>query len=145
VGSPVANHLIADLISGATSPPASPPASPPTSPPPASPPTSPPISGSVATTTKLSAGPVIYHWGYATVNLTITVSPSSGTALPGGLVNIYANGQFLGTAALHVVNGVETASVTLYVYQSGTYNISAGYVGSSSFGSSTSNTLPITV
>jgi hypothetical protein len=79
------------------------------------------------------------------VNLKITVTPASGTALPGGSIQIFANGRLLGSATLHIVNGVETASVTLYVYQSGIYNISAGYAGSSSFASSTSNTLPITV
>jgi hypothetical protein len=148
VGSPAANHLIADLISPSvpTTPPVSPPTNPPVSPPPTSPPVSPPpSSGPVTTSTRLTAGPVVYHWGYATVNLTITVSPSSGSALPGGLVDIYANGQRLGTVTLRVVNGVETASVTLIVYQSGTYNVSAGYVGNSSFGTSSSNGLSIIV
>ncbi len=152
-GSPVANHLIADLImvSLPTSPPVSPPVSPPPtsppiSPPPASPPASPPpSSGSVGTTTQMTTSPVVYHWGFATVNLTITVTPASGTVLPGGSIRIFANGQLLGTATLHVVNGVETATVTLYVYQSGTYNISTGYLANSSFGASMSKTVPITV
>jgi subtilase family serine protease len=149
-GSPVANRMIADLVSltPPTTPPVSPPVSqPPVSPPPVSPPpTSPPPSqGSTATSTRLTAGPVMYHWGYATVNLTLTVSPSSGSVLPGGLVDIYANGRLLGAATLHVVNGVETASVTLLVFRPGTFTLSAGYVGTSAFTASTSSPVSIIV
>ena len=60
-------------------------------------------------------------------------------------MDIYANGQLLGTATLHVVNGVETASVTLIVYRAGTYTVSAGYVGTSAFSASTSSSVRITV
>jgi hypothetical protein len=110
------------------------------------PPVTNPPPGTVATTTTLTAGPVHRgRFGFPSVTLTITVKPSSGTTLPGGLVELVYNGTVLGTARLQVVNGVETASFNVTFFGHGSFSFSAVYVGNSSFQGSTSNPVTVTV
>lgn len=112
--------------------------------PPVSPPPPPPASSS-STTTTLTAGPVRYYGWYATVSLTVTVKPASGSAQPGGTVSLIYNGQVLGTATLHLVNGVETATFNVVFYSNGVYSFSAQYGGSTQFEGSASNTKTVIV
>ena len=90
------------------------------------------------TGTTLTAGSVSYHGYYATVTLTVTVRPASGTAAPGGTVDLLYNGQVLGSATLHVVNGVATASFNIMFFANGNYTFSAEYAGTPQFATSTS-------
>jgi hypothetical protein len=111
-----------------------------------SPPVSPPPPGSTTTTTTtLTAGAVHYHGWYATVQLTVTVKPGSGSTQPGGKVALIYNGQVLGTATLQLVNGVETATFNVIFYANGDYTFSAQYLGNSQFQSSTSNSVSVIV
>ena len=93
----------------------------------------------------MTAGPVVYHRRYATMRLNIAVTPTTGTALPGGNLQIYSNGVSLGTVQLQFVNGVEMASVSLYFFQSGTYTITAGYLGNSAFAPCMSDPLTVRI
>ena len=52
--------------------------------------------------------------------------PSS--SLPGGSVRLIYNGQVLGIATLHLVNGVETATFNVTYFANGLYVFSAQYV-----------------
>lgn len=116
-----------------------PPVSPPVSPPPVSPPpVSPPVSS--GTTTTISAGNVYYYGYYATETLTVTVKPTSGTTQPTGTVTLYYDGQVLGTATLHLVNGVATATFNITYYANGSYPFTAQYGGNSQFSGSTAST-----
>jgi hypothetical protein len=122
------------LLAINTSPPAPPP-----SPPPAPP-------GMVSTTTTLTAGPVHYHWwGPATETLTVTITPGSGTVAPGGTVELIYDGQVLGTAQIHLVNGVATATFNVAYYANGSYSFTAQYMGTSQFQGSTSNSVTVNV
>jgi hypothetical protein len=106
----------------------------------------PPPSSTTATMMTLTAGPVQYHWfSPPTVTLTIQVRPGSGTVLPSGTVELISNGQVLGTATLHLVNGIETATFTVQLYSFGSYAFTAAYLGSNSFQGSTSNAVNVTV
>jgi hypothetical protein len=97
----------------------------------------------VGTTTTLTAGAVRYFGWYATETITVTVKPLSGTAQPGGTIELVYGGRVLGTATLHVVNGVETATFNVTYFANGNYTFSAQYVGASGFASSVSP--PVTV
>jgi hypothetical protein len=110
-----------------------------------SPPVSPPAGSTAATTTTLSAGTVHYHGWYATVQLTVTVKPNSGTVAPGGTVELIYNGQVLGSATLHLVNGVETATFNVIFYANGDYPFTVQYEGTSQFLPSTSNQVNVIV
>lgn len=112
-------------------------------PPPLSPPPPPPTT--TGTTTTITSSPVSYHGWYATATLTIQVKPASGTAIPTGTVQLIYNGQVLGTATLHTVNGVATATFRLVFYANGNYTFTAQYVGSSVFPPSTSSPFTLTV
>jgi hypothetical protein len=128
-------------------PPVSPPpvSPPPVSPPPVSPPPVTPPTTTTTTTTTLTAGPVRYFGWFATESLTVTVRPTSGTALPGGSVRLIYNGQVLGIATLHLVNGVETATFNVTYFANGLYVFSAQYVGGAAFAPSTSGAVGVLV
>ncbi|MFO0801989.1 MAG: Ig-like domain-containing protein [Gemmataceae bacterium] len=113
------------------------------SPPPVSPP--PPPASNASTITTLTAGPVRYYGWYATVSLTVTVKPASGAVQPTGSVALIYNGQVLGTATLHLVNGVETATFNVTFYSNGVYSFSAQYGGDGQFAGSTSNAKSVIV
>jgi len=113
------------------------------------PPTQPPPSGAVATTSTLTAGPVHYgsgrHHRYPTVNLTVTISPSTGSTQPNGVVELIYNGQVLGSARVHVVNGVAEALFTVQFSGSGSYSFTTQYMGTTNFQGSTSNSVTVNV
>jgi uncharacterized protein (TIGR03437 family) len=69
-----------------------------------------------------------------TVQLTATVSPVSGSAVPTGTVNFFA-GSALGSATLSAAGGVATASITIQAsdFGIGTGTVSAGYSGDATF------------
>jgi hypothetical protein len=108
--------------------------------------TPPPVTG-VATTTTLSAGSVhrSRFFGLPTVSLTVTITPTSGTVLPNGTVELLYNGSVLGTAQVHVVNGVETATFNVIFFGSGNFAFTAQYLGNSQFQGSTSNAMTVTI
>ncbi len=100
----------------------------------------------VSTTTTLTAGTVHYHrFGPATVTLTVTIKPGSGTALPGGTVELIYNNQVLGSGTIHVVGGVAEVTFNVAFYASGSYTFSVNYLGSASFLPSKSNSVTVTV
>jgi hypothetical protein len=100
----------------------------------------------VATTTTLSAGPVHRGpFGLPTVTLTVTITPATGTVLPGGTVELLFNGRVLGTAHIRVVNGVATGTFNVLFFGSGNFTFSTAYTGNSQFQGSTSNTVTVTI
>jgi hypothetical protein len=105
----------------------------------------PPPANTVSTTSKLTAGTVHYHRTYATVTLTVVISPASGSTLPGGTVELMYQGSVLGTATVQVVNGVAEAVFNVEFFANGNYTFSAVYQGNSQFQGSTSNSLTVTV
>jgi hypothetical protein len=105
----------------------------------------PPSTTPVATTTTLTAGPVFSRFGLPMVNLTVTIQPGSGTAIPGGTVELIYNGRVLGTAQVRVVNGVATATFTVEFFGSGSFTFSAAYLGSGAFQPSSSNAVTVNV
>ena len=98
-----------------------------------------------ATITTLTAGPVYYYWGFALATLTVRVTPSSGTVLPTGTVDLFYNGSVLGTATIQVVNGVAIAQFTIEFFYYGDYTFTAQYMGSTSFQGSSSNSVTVAV
>ena len=114
-------------------------------------PTPPPPTGTTTTTTRLTAGRVHYNRnGTASVALTVTVSPASGTVPPDGQVQLIYNGSVLATGTVKVVNGVAqvTFDVTFASYSNvywNYYTFSAGYIGSSHFGASSSQPVKVAV
>jgi hypothetical protein len=139
-------------VTGATSTnptPPTPPSNPPTPTPPSNPPTPTPPSTqpttTVATTTTLAASPVTQHGYFSTVALTVTITPSSGTVLPGGLVELIYHGRILGIARIHVVNGVSTATFSVAFFGTGSFTFTTQYLGSSQFQGSTSAPVTVTV
>lgn len=117
---------------------------------PSNPPPTPPTS-TTATSTSMKAGRVHYNAnGTASVALTVLISPSSGTVLPDGQVQLVYNGSVLGTGTVKVVHGVAqvTFNVTFSSYSQTTwdyYIFSASYLGSSHFGASSSHSLTVGV
>src|SRR5205814_9210466 len=102
---------------------------PPTTPTPP-PPTTP--SRPVATTTQLTAGPVVRHGSFrpATTTLTIDVTPASGKTAPSGTVALVYNGSIIGLGRVQVVNGVATVTFNVALYGTGNFTFSAQYLGS---------------
>jgi hypothetical protein len=101
----------------------------------------------VGTTTTLSAGPV--HTGtrfrLPIVTLTVTITPTSGTVAPGGIVELVYQGRVLGAARVTVVNGVATATFTVSFLGHGNFTFTADYLGSSQFQGSSSNSVTVSV
>jgi hypothetical protein len=99
-----------------------------------------------ATTTTLTAGSV-RHFGpnLAMATLTITVTPASGSTTPTGTVELVYNGRVLGTATVHVVNGMATATFNVLFSGTGSFGFTAQYLGSSQFTGSTSSSTTVTV
>ena len=130
------------LLSLSASPPGTP--TPPTVPTPPTPPTVP--TSPVATTTTLTASAVSHHGSRPpTATLTVTVTPGSGSAVPGGWVELIYNGTVLGAARVRVVNGVATATFNVAFFGTGDFTFSAQYLGSSQFGGSSSSSVTVTV
>ncbi len=95
----------------------------------------------VATTTTLSASPTSAPYGTA-ISLTAIVKASTGTTTPTGTVSFKNGATVLGTATL---NATGQATLSTKVLAVGSDSVVAVYSGSSSFGSSTSNTVKITI
>jgi hypothetical protein len=102
--------------------------------------------GSIATSSTLSASPVHYHWwSYPTVNLTVVISPNSGSVAPDGTVELLYGGTVLGKAKVQVVNGVAEAMFSVEFYYYGSYTFTTQYLGSGPFQASTSNAVTVTI
>jgi hypothetical protein len=80
-----------------------------------------------------------------TVTFTAVITPASGSVAPGGTVDLIVNGQLLGSATVHVVNGVAEATFTVEFFGPGIFIFSAQYLGSSGFQGSTSNAVTVEV
>jgi hypothetical protein len=79
------------------------------------------------------------------VTFTVVISPASGTAEPGGTVDLLVNGRVLGAATVRVVNGVAEATFTVAFFARGSFTFTAQYEGSSLFQGSTSNAVTVNV
>jgi hypothetical protein len=123
---------------------ATPPA--PTPPPPApTPPPPAPSSPAVVTVTSLTAT-VDPFARIPTVTFVATVTPESGSTLPTGTVEILDGDTVLGTAQIEHVHGVaEVEFNVIFPPVSGVYEISVVYPGTSTFATSTSRTITVTV
>jgi uncharacterized protein (TIGR03437 family) len=83
----------------------------------------------------------------ATVNdmiaLTATVAAASGSVIPTGTVNFAAGGQSLGSVTLAAVGAVQTASMTVPVWQigAGSVVVTAEYAGDSVFSTGGAQTI----
>jgi hypothetical protein len=80
-----------------------------------------------------------------TVTFTVVINPASGAVAPDGTVNLIVNGRTLGSATVHVVNGVDEATFTVAFFGRGSFVFSAQYPGSSQFQGSTSNAVTVNV
>jgi hypothetical protein len=107
--------------------------------------------GTIATTTRLSAGPVRYHRdGTASVTLTVQITPSSGAVGPDGTVQLIYQGSVLGSKAVQVAGDVGQVTFTV-TFPSFTdtrwdyYSFTARYTGSGHFGASTSHAVTVAV
>jgi hypothetical protein len=80
-----------------------------------------------------------------TVTFTAVINPVSGAVAPGGTVNLIVNGRALGSATVHVVNGVAEATFTVAFFGRGSFTFSAQYLGSSQFQGSNSNGVTVNV
>jgi hypothetical protein len=109
------------------------------------PPTTPP-SSLIGTTTTLQ-GRVNRRSRFSppTVTFTVVISPASGSAAPGGTVDLLVNGNVLGSATVQMVNGVAEATFTVEFFARGNFTFSAQYLGSTQFQGSTSNAVTVNV
>jgi hypothetical protein len=108
----------------------------------------------VPTTSTLTAPPSSAVYG-ASVTLTAVVAVNlTGTAqtawansglLPSGMVTFYANGAFLGTAALSGPGGAQMAQLTTTALPAGTDTITCSYSGDASFAKSSCSSGPVAV
>lgn len=94
------------------------------------------------TTSILSVNPTTASYG-AAVQLTATISPTTppGPSIPTGMVVFYSGTTAIGTSSL--TNGV--ATLPLNSLPGGSYNLTCIYNGSSIYGTSTCNTVPIVI
>jgi hypothetical protein len=84
-------------------------------------------------------------FGPPTVTFTVVINPASGAVAPDGTVNLIVNGRVLGSATVHVVNGVDEATFTVAFFGRGSFTFSAQYLGSAQFQGSTSNAVTVNV
>jgi len=99
--------------------------------------------GKVNTSTSVQVSPNPVTIG-SNAALTATVTPSSGTTMPGGTVTFLSGSTTIGSAALNS-SGTATLSANTIGLAPGTYTVTAKYNGSSGFNPSTSATTQITV
>ncbi len=95
-----------------------------------------------ATTTAFTLTPTTSAHG-ATYNISITVTPVSGTGVPTGDVSVVAKATN-GAVGFYTLSG-GTASGTLTGLPGGTYTVAAHYAGDTTFGGSTSTPITVTV
>jgi subtilase family serine protease len=98
------------------------------------------VVSSIGTTTVLTANPASVTQG-ASTQLTATVRPSSGTALPTGTVSFASGAKTLGTAALVASGSAATGSLTVSSSNLalGNNTVTATYAGNTSFGGSSAS------
>jgi hypothetical protein len=99
----------------------------------------------IGTTTTLRGRVNRRQSGPPTVTFTAVISPASGPVTPGGTVELFVNGQLLGSATVQVVNGVAEATFTVAFFGRGSFTFGAQYLGSSQFQGSTSNAVTVNV
>ncbi len=99
------------------------------------------VKPSVVSTSTMLAASATSVIANSPVTLTASVKQASGTIIPSGSVNFYNRGALIGTATL----SSGSAALTTSALPTGTDTITAAYAGSSSFNSSTSGAIPITV
>jgi uncharacterized repeat protein (TIGR03803 family) len=99
--------------------------------------------GKVNTTTSLTVSPNPVTIG-ATETLTATVTPATGETIPSGTVTFAAAGTTLGTATLNG-SGVAVLSGPTTGQRAGTYPVTATYNGNSSFNTSVSPAVNLTL
>jgi Bacterial Ig-like domain (group 3) len=80
-----------------------------------------------------------------TVTFTAVINPASGALAPGGTVELIVNGRVLGSATVHVVNGVDEATFTVAFFGTGQFTFNAQYLGTPAFQGSTSNAVTVVV
>jgi len=110
--------------------------------------TPPPSKGATATSTTLQASVIrsLTKKHTALVLFTVDVAALSGSTSPNGTVQLIYNGSVIATAQVrNVNNGVAEVSFEASISQSGSYTLTAAYVGNSSFQSSTSGSVTVTV
>lgn len=104
-----------------------------------------PSSPSVTTTTMTASAVDYQTYNVPAVTLTITITPGSGDVVSGGYVALRYNGQVIGYARVHLVNGVATASFLIGFNGTGDFTFTAQYLGSSQVQGSTSAPVTVTV
>jgi sugar lactone lactonase YvrE len=80
----------------------------------------------------------------ASITLTATVTPASGSGTPAGTVSFIANGSTLTSATLNG-SGVATITVPTTGYAKGSYSLKATYNGGSTYAPSTSSTVTLVI
>ena len=94
----------------------------------------------IGTTTSLTATPSQALTG-ASIAITVTVTPASGSMAPAGSVNLFNGNSMIGTAPLNA----GMASIQITTLPVGTDTLTASYQGGNTFGHSTSQTVPVTI
>jgi large repetitive protein len=99
----------------------------------------------VPTTTSVAPSPPAATSGQS-VTLTATVAPTTGTALPDGMVTFSVNGTAVGSSTLSTTDGVTTTSMLLTTLPVGSDSVIASYGGSTGFlASSSASAATVTV
>src|SRR6185437_2049991 len=96
------------------------------------------------TTTSVTVSPSTLTTGEP-ISFTATVAASRGAANPTGQVTFTDNGTPIGTSTLTTTNGVTTTSLLVTTLPLGANAIGASFVGDTSFASSDSGPVPVTV
>ncbi len=106
-----------------------------------------PSTQQAGTTTRLVAGPVVYHgWFFPpTVTLTAIVSSSAGAIPAGGTVQLLYNGSVIANGKVQVINGIAYAQFTIAFYSYGQFHFTTHYAGSDVSAPSTSNGLTVRI
>ncbi len=100
------------------------------------------------TTTTLALNPVLNITHGQSVSVNITVAPSSGTGIPSGDVSLLAaTGPVTGQSTVGGFTLDSTGNVVSSTSQllGGTYNVTARYAGDTTYGSSVSSAVQVTV
>jgi hypothetical protein len=96
------------------------------------------------TTTSVTVSPSTLTTGEP-ISFTATVAASRGAANPTGQVTFTDNGTPIGTSTLTTTNGVTTTSLLVTTLPLGANAIAASFAGDTSFASSDSGPVPVTV
>ena len=114
--------------------------------PPTPPVSPPPPSFSQPTTTSLLTGSAVRLSPWETyVSLTFAVDPGTGSAQPGGVIDLEYNGTLIARGVVHWVNGREQVTFSLIVTGHGMFAVSAHYGPTTGFEPSDSPPVDIDV